>query len=458
MTTSTIERLRTILETPRPPGPRGLPLFGPIVRYQRDPFAFLTDTHEEYGDVAFTRFAGMDAYLLSHPDAIEHVLVKNRKNYPKSAMSQRLMPLIGRGLLTSDGDLWTEQRKLIAPAFHHRRIQTYAAQMVECSNRRVEEWRSGAVRRVDADMMDLTLDIAVQTLFGAEARNEAAKVGAAFTEASEYFATTLAQPFPMPLCVPTPRNRAFLEARDTMHAVVRDIIRAKRATPADRRGDDLLSMLIEATDEDGNAMSDEQLRDEVLTLLLAGHETTALTLTYTFDLLSRHPGVREKLEAELDEVLGDRPPTAADLPRLVYTGRIIKESMRLYPPGAVLIRQARETDDVAGWRIPAGSMIAMAQWIVHRDPRWFSDPDRFIPERWTEPFEAALPRFAYFPFGGGPRICVGASFAAMEARLVLATIARRWRYDLLDHRPLELMMSVTIRPKRPVVARVTSRE
>lgn len=463
MTTTTLEKLRTMLETPRPPGPRGLPVFGPIARYQRNPFAFLTNTQARYGDVAFTRFAGLDTYLVSHPEAIEHVLVKKRKNYPKSSITERLMPLIGRGLLTSEGDLWTEQRKLIAPAFHHKRIQTYAARMVELSERRVTSWETGQVRRIDADMMDLTLDIAVQTLFGAEADLEAERVGAAFSEASEYYASTLAQPFPMPLCVPTAKNRTFLKARDTMHEIVRDIIRRKRAsrrteeTEETGGGDDLLSMLIDATDEDGNAMSDEQLRDEVLTLLLAGHETTALTLTYTFNLLSRHPTVREKLEAELDDVLGDRAPTAADLPRLRYTEQVIKESMRLYPPAAVLIRQARETDVVAGWTIPAGSIVAMAQWVVHRDPRWFPEPERFLPERWTESFEAALPRFAYFPFGGGPRICVGAAFAAMEARLVLATIARRWRYMLLEQRPLDLLMSVTIRPKRPLLARLTSR-
>ena len=240
-----------------------------------------------------------------------------------------------------------------------------------------------------------------------------------------------------------------------MHGYTRRIIETRRRQK--ERGDDLLSTLIEATDESGARMDDEQLRDEVLTLLLAGHETTALTLTYSFDLLGRYPHVREKLEAELDAVLGKRAPTFEDLPRLSYTDKVIKESMRLFPPGAVMLRQATADDVVSGWTIPAGAVVAFAQWIVHRDARWFETPELFLPERWTKEFEESLPRFAYFPFGGGPRICVGASFAMMEAPLLLASIAQKFRLNLIDHRPLDLLMSVTVRPRRPVRVRLKKR-
>jgi cytochrome P450 len=444
---------RSHVDTPRPPGPRGLPVFGPIAEYTRDPFSFLLETKRIYGDVVSTRFAGRELYLLSHPDAIEHVLVHHRKNYPKSDISMRLYPLIGQGLLTSEGELWTQQRKLISPAFHHKRIRSYAQTMVDRAQAHLSAWRDKSERSVDADMMALTLDIALRTLFG-EAHAESEMIGRAFAEASEYFAVTLKQPFPLPLWVPTPRNKALIRARDLMHDYTRRIIQSRRHQPG---GEDLLSTLIEATDESGARMDDDQLRDEVLTLLLAGHETTALTLTYAFDLLGRHPHVRDKLEAELDSVLGGRPPAIEDLPKLRYTEQVIKESMRLFPPGAVMLRQAADDDEISGWIIPKGAVVAFAQWIVHRDARWFENPELFLPERWTEELEESLPRYAYFPFGGGPRICVGASFAMMEAPLLLASIAQRFRLDLLDHRPLDLLMSVTVRPRRPVRVSVKQR-
>jgi cytochrome P450 len=449
-----LRSLRASLSVPRPPGPRGLPVFGPIQEYARDPFGFLINTKRIYGDVVALRFAGRQLYLISHPDAIERVLVTHKKNYPKSDISERLYPLIGQGLLTSEGELWTQQRKLISPAFHHKRIRSYAQTMVDRTEAHLSSWQDRSERSVDTDMMHLTLDIALRTLFGEE-QAEGEQLGRAFTEASEYFAVTLKQPFPIPLWVPTPKNKMLLRARDQMFDYTRRIIQAKRQQQ--ERGDDLLSTLIEATDESGARMDDDQLRDEVLTLLLAGHETTALTLTYAFDLLGRHPHVRDKLEAELDSVLGGRSPTIEDLPQLRYTTQVIKESMRLFPPGAVMLRQAVEDDEVGGWIIPKGAMVAFAQWIVHRDARWFENPELFLPERWTKEFEEALPRFAYFPFGGGPRICVGASFAMMEAPLVLASIAQKFRLDLLDLRPLELLMSITVRPRRSVRAAVRKR-
>jgi cytochrome P450 len=440
---------------PRPPGPAALPFLGPIGEVRRDPLGFMVRTARAHGDVAYTRFAGMPTYLLSHPDAIEHVLLTGRANYPKSDLAIRFRPLLGEGLLTSGGALWTRQRKLMSPAFQHKRVLAYADAMSRATEEHLHRWVSGEVRSVNEDMMHLTLDIAVRTLFGSSSSAHEARVSRALHDVSDYFARTLSQPFPWPLSVPTPLNFAFLAARAELDEVVHGIIREKRQSQ--ERSDDLLTTMLELTDEHGQGMSDQQLRDEVLTLLLAGHETTALTLTYALYLLAQHPEVADWVAAELSAVLGDRPPTLADLPALVRTEQLVKEAMRLYPPAAVLTRKAREDDVVMGWTIPAGSMVVLPQWVTHRDPRYFDDPERFWPERWTEALEAKLPRFAYFPFGGGGRVCIGSAFATLEARLALAELVRRFRYRNVDTRPLELIASITVRPKHAVRLEITER-
>lgn len=439
----------------RPPGPVGLPFLGPIWDLKRKPLDFMIETHERYGDVAFTRFAGMPTYLVCHPDGIEHVLVTNRSNYSKGALSQRFATVLGQGLLLSRGELWTRQRKMMSPAFHHRRVASYAQQMVAATREHVDRWQDGEVRPTSTDMMRLTLDIAVRTLFGTSRPNAAERVGHALEVISEYFADTLSEPFPLPLSVPTPRNRRFDAARRDLFALVDQIIREKRRSSD--HGDDLLSMLVELTDEDGRGMNDQQLRDEVLTLLLAGHETTALTLTYAYYLLGEHPEEDRLLGEEARSVLGDRDATLEDLPALTRTEQIVKESMRLYSPAAVLMRQPLADDEIMGWPIPKRAMVVLPQWVTHRDKRWFDRPNEFRPSRWTKEFEAGLPRFAYFPFGGGPRICIGSAFAMLEAKLVLATIAQRFRFEPVDRKPLELLASVTVRPKSTVWMRANKR-
>lgn len=439
--------------TPRPPGPVGLPFLGPMWAYQKDPLAFMLDAKHRYGDVVFTRFAGFGAYLVSSPEGIEYILRTNRDNFTKSALIERFRVVLGDGLLTSSGPLWTRQRKLIAPAFHHKRVQSYVEAMTDVIDRHLSQWRPGD-REVTQDMMRLTLDIAVRTLFGTATGDASERVGRALETVVDYFAETLSYPLPIPLSVPTPQNRRFLGARDELFDVVQRIIREKRKSPD---GDDLLSMLLALEDEDGQGMNDQQLQDEVLTLLLAGHETTALTLTYTFDLLARHPEEERALHAEVDRVLADRTPTLEDLSGLVRVEQVVKESMRLFPPAATLIRQAQADDVVLGWPVPKGSLVVLPQWVTHRDARWFESPDDFKPERWTKALEEQLPRYAYFPFGGGPRICIGSAFAMLEARLAVAMIAQRYTLARLDDRPLDLQASITIRPRNGLTMRAELR-
>ncbi len=439
----------------RPDGPKGLPFFGPVREVRREGLGFVRRVVREYGDLSYTRFAGLDAYLVSHPDLVEEVMVKKRKIYGRSELNGRLKPLLGNGLLTAEGDGWLAQRRLMAPAFHHKRIAGYAETMVGSTVEGIADWEPGQVRAVDVDYNALTLDIAIRTLFGVDAGDAGKRVGEAFLQLGAFFEKTLSSVVPLPLWLPTPAVRGFLQARDELDEVVARIIADRRAKGAD--GDDLLSMLLNLRDEDGQGMDDKQLRDEVLTLLLAGHETTSLALTYTTWLLARHPEADRKLAQELQTVLGDRDPTMADLRALPYLDRVVKESMRLYPPASIIGRQARVDDTLGGYPIPAGSLIVLPAFAVHRDPRFWDAPDAFWPERWTPALEETLPRFAYFPFGGGPRICVGQAFAAMEARLVLATVLRRFRLAPVDDAPLRLVATVTTRPRDPVHAEVRLR-
>lgn len=457
--TSTAARIRRCLPNvgglrpDQPPGPLVWPIVGPLVEYRRNPFGFMERMARDFGDVVYTPFAGQETYLVSHPDAIEHVLVKNRKNYVKGALSRRLHPLLGEGLLISSGARWTQQRKLMAPAFHHRRIATYAQAMSRISTQHAHKMQAGT-RSVDQDMMALTLDIAVETLFGTTGEDTARSVSGALAALGDYFAEVFSEPFPTPLWVPTQKNRRFNQARAMLNKKIEEIIDERQREPG---GDDLLSMLLEATDEQGRGMSKSQLFDEVITLFLAGHETTALTLTYALHLLGQHPQVRTKLETEAREVLGDRQAQLEDLAALPYTLQVVKEAMRLYPPAPVMGRSALEEDKISGYSIPKGGLVAMSQWVVHRDPRWYDAPQQFLPERWTPEFEASLPRFAYFPFGGGPRICIGQAFAMMEAQIALATLAQHFRFEATGHQPLELQLAVTARPKNPVLMEVVPR-
>jgi cytochrome P450 len=430
-----------------PPGPRGLFLLGNTLSLLREPFDYPIRCARQYGDVVRLRFLGTEFYQLNHPDAIEYVLRGNHRNFSKDKGTRLLSSLLGQGLLTSEGELWRRQRRLAQPAFQLDQVQKYGDVMRTCTERALRDWRPGEVRDVHADMARLTLEIASLTLLGASVAGEADRVGRALEAVMTYFASMMVF-FPWLHRLPTPGNLRYWRAIKDLDRIIYGTIAKRRESGVE--GDDLLSRLLAARDEDGAQMTDRELRDELVTLLLAGHETTALALSFSFYLLAQHPAAAARLAAELDEVLQGRPANAAVVPRLRYTEWVVKESMRLYPPAPGIGREARNDCEIAGYFVPRGTQLALTQWIVHRDGRWFDDPEAFKPERWDNDLARRLPRCAYFPFGDGPRICIGNHFAMTEAVLILATILGRYRLSLAPGYTLELLPSITLRPKRGV--------
>jgi len=368
---------------------------------------------------------------------------------------RRGSPVFGKGLLLSEGDFWKKQRRLINPAFHRQRLERYAEQMSDCAARATSSWRSGDVRAIDAEMMSLSLDVAVRTLFGGELGDEAEGVGHAFEDIGRFFDSTIGRVLGL-AWIPTPTNVRFHRALSKLDGIVGRLIAERRAAASE--GSDLLSMLIAAQREDGERMSDIQVRDEVMTLFLAGHETTALALVFAFYLLAEHPEIDRRIFEEIRDVLGGRPPAFDDLPRLTFTDRVIREALRMYPPAFAIVREPLADDVIGGYAIPAGSTVMMWPWLVHRDARFYDAPDEFRPDRWTPEFERALPGEAFFPFGAGQRLCIGTHFAAMEAKLVIASILQRFRLELESREPLEFLLSITARPKRPVRMRLVPRD
>jgi len=445
------------LEPRCPPGPRGHFLVGNLPEFARDILGFLTTCARDYGDMSYLRLAGYDVFLLNHPDLVDVVLRKDRDNFVKHSFFWRhVTAIFGNGLLTSEGDFWLRQRRLAAPAFHPDRIATYGDTMVAYADRLVDGWTDGEVRDVHRDMMRLTMEIVAKTLFDADVERDVEEVGRAFEVALKEIAGRIRRPFRIPDGVPTPGNLRYRRGVQRLDRLVWRVIAERRADPRDRG--DLLSMLMSARDDEGQAMSDVQLRDELVTLFLAGHETTAISLSWTWHLLAQHPLVKDCLVAELFEVLDRRPATVADLPRLPYTDAVVKESMRLYPPAYVLGREAIEDCEIGGYNVPARATIYMSPWVLHRDPRWFVEPEKFLPERWLDGLAARLHRFAYMPFGGGPRVCIGDRFAMMEAVLILATISRRYRLERTSDAEIVPFPSITLRPEGGVWMRLSQRQ
>ncbi len=441
---------------PLPPGPRGHPILGVMPEFNGDTLSFITRCRE-YGDVVRMRFFYVTAYFLYNPDDIEYVLSVNAKNFIKS-MSLRsnfFHRLLGNGLLTSEGDFWRRQRRLAQPAFHRRRISAYGDVMVDYASRLISSWREGEVRDIHRDMMRLTLEIVVKTLFNADVSGDADKVAEVLSEMVKPFSSQATLKWIIDNRLPTRTHRRFHKAASEIDEIVYRIIAERRAGGSDEG--DLLSMLLDAQDEDGSHMTDRQLRDEVMTLFLAGHETTALTLSWAWYLLANNSDAEQKFHDELDDVLGGRPPSVADMARLKYTEMIAKESMRLYPPAYGLGRQAIEECEIGGYRVPAKSQVFMFPWATQRDPRFFTEPERFHPERWTEDLLSALPKYAYFPFGGGPRICIGNYFAMMEVVLLLATIGQRFRFSLAPNHHVSLLPAMSLRPADGIRVTVRSR-
>jgi cytochrome P450 len=434
-----------------PPGPRGNFFLGSAVELGRSSMKFLTQCAREYGDIVYLRFFGTPLCLLTHPTDIEYVLVKNPANFVKSRDYRALKPVLGNGLLTNEGAPWQKQRKLVQPTFRHENTERYADVMVLATTRMLDTWRDGETRDIHQQMMALTLEIVAEALFGSDVSGHASGVEQALGVMMNQFDGMAGLAFLLPEKFPIPSTLRFKRSVARLDKIIYRIIHERRT---ERRASkkDLLEMLLRSQDEAGSRMSDEQLRDELMTLFLAGHETTANALSWTWYLLAQHPEIEARLLQEITQVLDGSVPTARDVMRLPYTEMVVKESMRLYPPAWAVGRQAVGEFEMGGYKFPAGTNVAILQWSTQRDPRFFSEPEMFDPERWSAESvkRNALPRFAYFPFGGGPRVCVGAGFAMMEAILLLATMAQRYRMTLVAKRKVKLLPSVTLRPRNGI--------
>jgi cytochrome P450 len=393
--------------------------------------------------------------VLTHPDDIRDVLVTNKRNFIKGRGLERSKRLLGEGLLTSEGNFHLRQRRLAQPAFHRDRIAGYADVMASYAARTRDEWKAGQTIDVGREMMALTLAIAGKTLLNADVGGDTRRIGEALTEVMRLFNLAML-PFAEYLDrLPLPWTLRFERAKATLDEIMYRVIAERRASGDDRG--DLLSMLMLAQDAegDGGVMTDEQVRDEAMTIFLAGHETTANALTFTWYLLSQHPDIEARMHAEVASVLEGRTPRMDDVMSLRYVRMVFTESMRLLPPAWTLGYRAVDEYTVKGFRIPARSLVLMPQFIVHRDPRWYEDPLRFNPDRWSQPVER--PRFAYFPFGGGVRQCIGEQFAWTEGILVLATMVQKWRLRIPEGTPLAVAPSFTLRPRDRVMATLERR-
>ncbi|HET6312893.1 MAG TPA: cytochrome P450 [Chloroflexia bacterium] len=434
-----------------PAGPKGAPVLGSIRAMRKDPLRFLLSVSRRYGDVTQYHFLRLTQYMVNHPAGVKRVLQENNRNYTKSVFDyQILKSALGQGLLTNDDDSWLSQRRLMQPAFHRQRLAAFGTLMTEATTRMLDErWgrfaASGRELDVSAEMHELALRIVGNALFGLDLTTEADSVGRALTIAQRRLIDQFFMPY-IPMWVPTPKHLEFRRAIRDIDEVVFKIIEERRRNDEDRG--DLLSMLMLARDADtGEGMDDQQLRDEVITLLLAGHETTANALTWAWYLLSQNPLAARRMREELREVLGGRVPTMSDLPNLTYTRMVLDETMRLYPPAWSISRKATEEDELAGYRIPAGAFITVSPYAMHRHPRYWENPEGFDPERFTPERSAQRPPYAYFPFGGGPRLCIGNNFALMEGQLILATMAQRYRLDLVPGHPVVVEPLITLRAR-----------
>ena len=445
-----------------PPGPPEPPVVGQSFRYLRNPVGLMQEA-ATYGDLATMSVKPALVYLVSHPELIRQLFVVNHPSVGRGRMTLTLQYLMGMGLVTADGPLHLRQRRLMQPQFHHRRIQSYGEIMSDFTLRHQQRWRDGDRIDLSAEMSELTLHVVVKALFDLDLPDTVRRIGEAFELSNDYIKSRDNQPPPVRRLfhrLPLPFTRRFKRGLAYLDATVYDLIEQRRQSGLE--GNDLLSMLLNVRDDEAESaedavMTDQQVRDEVITLFAAGHETTAVALTWTWYLLATHPDVQARFHAELDEVIGDRPPTPEDLPNLTLTDQILTESMRLYPPIWSTGRMTFEPIELGGYRIPAGAALVAPQLIIHRDPRWFEEPLEFRPERWTPEFRENLPRFAYYPFGGGPRLCIGEGFAWMEAKLLLAALGQRWGMQHDANQAIELQPLVSLRPKGGMPMRVERR-
>ena len=434
---------------------KGRLFLGVLPQFRKNPPEFLLSVARGHGDIASMRLGPQHTYAISNPEWIKEILVTQQAKFMKSRMLERAKVLLGEGLLTSEGEFHTRQRRLVQPAFHRDRLIGYGAAMVECAAYTRDQWKNGTTYDIAREMNRLTLAIVAKTLFSADVSSDADEIGAALTEVLGLFETVLL-PFSEWLeKLPLPSVRRFERARALLDRIIYGIIAERRSSGRDEG--DLLSMLLLAQDE-GSGMSDKQVRDEALTLFLAGHETTANALTWTWYLLSENREAEEKFHAEIDSALAGRLPGFDDLPQLKYVEMVFSEAMRLYPPAWAIGRRNIEEYQLGDYTIPARSILLMSPYVVHRDPRWFADPLRFDPERWRPEAAAARPKFSYFPFGGGARVCIGERFAWMEGVLLLAALGQRWRLKLVEGHPVETKALITLRAKHGMRMVVEARE
>ncbi len=435
----------------KPPGPRDFLGLRTVGALKDNPLRMMRDVWKTYGDIAHHTLLFDRVYFLSHPDYVGHVLLENHKNYRRGPDYKKLRRLLGDGLVTNDGASWLAQRRLMQPAFHRRHIAGFGETMIAETEKMLAGWAEPAARGepldVSSEMMRVTLNIVSRVMFGADVQDDAERLEPLVTTAQREARKRMYVLVDFPEWAPLPGIRRAVLARQTIDDVVQRFIDARRRSDASQEND-LLTLLLDARDEDtGEAMDDDQLRDEVRTIFLAGHETTANALSWTWYLLGHNLDAGRKLREELASVLGGRPPTVADAAKLPYTKMVVQESMRLLPPVWSMSRGAIGDDEIGGYTIPADSTVILSQYMTHRHPEFWEDPEAFIPERFAPERVKERHRFAYFPFGGGPRLCIGNNFAMLEAQLLLATIAQKYELDLVPDHPVELDPLITLRPK-----------
>jgi cytochrome P450 len=428
-----------------PPGPKGLPWFGTLLWLYRDFPGWLRAMGHDYGGISSTQLGPTAMWMVNDPEWIEEVLMGRHRDCVKDQSTRELRSLVGLGLLTSEGELWRQNRRLAAPTLQPKRIANYAVTMVACAERMFAGFGEDETRNIDADVFALTLEIAGKTLLGFDTTAETERVARIVDVSMRHFAKQFQSWHGViPPWVPTKARLAFQRGVDELDEMIYRVI--ARCRSEDSPPDHLLARLVHARSEDGEALSDKQIRDEAVTMLLAGHETTALTLAYASYLISTHLEVGQKLQAEVDRVVGSRTPGVGDLPKLPYLDAVLRETLRLYPPAYIIGREVREPFELGGYLIPRGTDLVMSPWNVHRSARFYPEPERFQPERWLDPARTPSARFAYFPFGGGPRICIGSHFALQEAALVLAMLVQRWELSPVPGFKLRLAPAITLRP------------
>lgn len=459
----TVERVETQVNMAAgrnrvPPGPKGLPLVGMAWQLRSDPLEGMRQMARAYGDMVRFFVMMQERILLNHPDLIHQVLVIQQSKFHKSELTRRVTArLLGQGLLISEGDFWRRQRRLAQPAFHRARLNDYAAPMLEITESHVRGWRDREVRNIGQEMVALTLQIAVRTLFGTTLPEEARDVGRAMTFLMRYSLSRNRLPFRIPETWPTPKNRRANRELAFIDSLVYGIISGRQAEGSSNQHNDLLALLMGSMDDDGTQMTLRQLHDETMTLFLAGHETTAQMLTWTWYALSQNPAVEARLREELDGVLGARPLEPSDLSKLPYLQAVMNEVLRLYPPAYIMAREVIEPCEIGGYTMRPQATIIFSQWVMQRDPRYYNDAEAFRPERWLDGLANRLPPGTYFPFGGGPRRCIGEGFALLEAAVVISTLARRLQFRLAPGAQVVPEPLVTLRPRHGIQMTLRSR-